>query len=178
MNKEVLIISTTKINEHEYVAKAFDVLIAKNCNVTLWSKYEIPDELLKYEVTLLCPTKKFTMSQVEPAVQVGHVTGESAKIAPLKLMLKVARRIRREIRKFYRRSKILRFVKVFIRRIRLTKSVFRDIASVGSSFDGVLAADSQAIYVAWRVAKKFNSPLALSNLQSIEAYFNDAFRDV
>jgi cellobiose-specific phosphotransferase system component IIB len=178
MNKRILIISTTKITEPEYIANAFGALIAKKCIVTLWSKYEIPDELRKFDVTFLGPSIKFIKSQNESAAQAGYAVSKSAEITPLKLLLKVSRRIYREVRKVYRRSKILGFVKVFIRRGRLARGVFRDLDKVGAIFDGVLAADRHAIYAAWRVARKFNSPLALSNLQSIEAYFSETFRDL
>jgi hypothetical protein len=173
----MLIISTTTIKDCEHFDNAFRFLISKNCDITLWSAHEIPEELLKFDFTVLGPCVKSISLPNNAVLEVEHAINQPSKITPLQLIRRVRNKIYREARKLYRRSNAIRFVKGIVIRGRLWRRVNKDLTMVNAYVDGVLAADRNAVFVAWRVAKRFDSPLALSNLQAIEPYYAEIFPD-
>lgn len=171
----MLIISTTTIKDCEHFANTFRFLISKNCDITLWSAHEIPEELLKFDFTVLGPCVKSIGLHNDTVLREEHGINDPSRITPLQLIRRVCNKIYREARKLYRRSNVVRFVKGIVIRGRLWRRVNRDLTMVSAYVDGVLAADRNAVFVAWRVAKRFDSPLALSNIQAIEPYFKEIF---
>lgn len=175
MTRKILILSCTAIQDNEYVENAFKILWDKECDIALWSVHEVPETLASSGVLILGPLNRRKVAPIHLQQQSFELSDEKTQVVPVKLSPNLLKKIYKGTRKVIKQLRIFRYLKGIVRRTRLWRRLVKDLGEASFQIDGVLAADRQSVYLAWRVAKKYKSPLALSSLNNLGTYFESAF---
>jgi len=175
MTRKILILSCTAIQDIEYVENAFKVLWDKECDIALWSVHEVPETLANSGVLILGPLNMRKVAPIQLQQQSFELSYKKTQVVPVNVSSNLLKKTYKGTQRVIKQLRIFRYLKGIVRRTTLWRRLVKDLAEASFKIDGVLAADRPSVYLAWRVAKKYNSPLALSSLNNLGAYFESAF---